>query len=67
MITITKNISKRLTTLALFNMSHKNSLINETPASYSEQRVALKDNIWRTPDPSYQVIVSTTRNQHKLT
>ena len=55
MITIAKNISKRLSTTIIASFSHKDSLINQTPATFAEQRVALHDNIWRTPDPSCKV------------
>lgn len=65
MITIARNINKKITLVALAQFSHKNSLINQAPASFNEQRVELKQNVWRNPDPSYQVQSFQQRNRPK--
>jgi len=38
-----------------FPFSIKNSLINTPPESMENERVILKQNIWRTPDLTYKV------------
>lgn len=55
MLSIAKNINKRLAILLTAPFSHKNSLINATPQEYVDQRTALKNNIWRKPDPTHLV------------
>jgi hypothetical protein len=58
MITIARNLYSKLIPFLKYNFTHKNSLINATPTKYADQRVALKENIWRTPDPTHLVPTS---------
>jgi hypothetical protein len=67
MLTIARNLHNKFLPFLRFNFSHKNSLINATPSQYEDQRVALKENIWRTPDPTHKVHHIQLRNQWKRT
>jgi hypothetical protein len=53
MITFT---TKRLAARLAFCFSHKNSLINTPPEEFERERPILKENIWRVPDLTYQVL-----------
>lgn len=66
MITTAKKLHIRLLPFIRCDFSTKNSLINATPAKYVDQRVALKNNIWRTPDPTHLVHTPLSRNPLKL-
>lgn len=66
MITIARQLSRTLAKAPVYLFSYKNSLVNSTPAEYQEKRVELKDNIWRTPDPTHLVQTILIRNRYKL-
>lgn len=46
MISIAKNITRRLASNPYFAFSYKNSLVNATPANFVDNRTALKENGW---------------------
>lgn len=48
-----------------FPFSIKNSLINTPPESMENERIILKQNIWRTPDLTYKVYDSRSRNRKR--
>lgn len=66
MITIARNLHNKLLPLIRYHCSYKNALINATPKKEAENRLTLKENIWRTPDPTHLVHFSLSRNQPKL-
>lgn len=65
MITTVRTLQSKLLPLLRYHASHKNSLINATPTKYADQRVALKENNWKIPDPTHLVHTKLSRNQHK--
>lgn len=66
MITLAKNITKRLGLNCFFTFSYKNSLVNATPANFVDKRAALKDNRWIEPDTTYKVLAYLFRNLLRL-
>lgn len=65
MLTIAKNVNRRLTALILSSFSSKNQPINQAPAEFIEKRVALQNNIWRTPDPTHLVTLKISQKSYE--